>query len=273
MAKSKNITPIQREYAKQVKRIKQFVTRAEKRGYVFSENVLPDKPKKITQGSVNRLAKLTPEKLYSKAEYGGEATQGEIVSGLQGRKAERKYSRQKAQQTRTKEYRKAERHKRAEERKKIRDEKWAKMLLEKEAKKRDLPTQTKPIKTRDRIPTTEEPSSFVPPENVSTDVSFFDRTVISGFKENVSQYNEHASSLLLAWLDKILADNDEHDVAIMLQQGAESGLIVSWQVVYDDLKLHNYMSAMLNYLPEAGPLYKEQIMEAMEEEESFSIPE
>mgnify|MGYP001305468652 CR=1 FL=1 len=113
---------------------------------------------------------------------------------------------------------------------------------------------------------------FVPPENISEDETFFDRVVISGFKQHVRQFNERASDLLLSWLDRILATNDEHDVAIMLNDGAEAGNIVTYQIVYSVDKLHEYMSNMLDYLPEAGPLFKAEMMDAMEMEEDFSSP-
>lgn len=113
---------------------------------------------------------------------------------------------------------------------------------------------------------------FIPPENISEDGSFFDKVVISGFKQHVRQFNERASDLLLSWLDRILATNDEHDVAIMLNDGAEAGNIVTYQIVYSVDKLHEYMSNMLDYLPEAGPLFKAEMMDAMEMEEDFSSP-
>lgn len=122
---------------------------------------------------------------------------------------------------------------------------------------------------------TQEPTNtpgFVPPENISEDGTFFDAVVITGFKSHVRQFNEHASNLLLSWLDKILATNDAHDVATMLNDGAEAGLIVTYQIVYSQDKLTQYMSEMLDYLPEAGPLFKAEMMDAMEEEEDFSSP-
>lgn len=230
MAKRKSKqTPNQRAYAKQVKRIKQFIRRAEKRGYQFSENVLPKRPKRITQASIRKLALLTPEKLYQKAVYGGEATAGEIVKGTEGIKLERKVRGQKAAQTRK--YRLSE------------------------------PTQ-EPTNT----------PGFVPPENILEDTSFFDAVVITGFRAHVRQFNERASELLLGWLERILQTNDVHDVAIMLNDGAEAGNIVTYQIVYSVDKLHEYMSNMLDYLPEAGPLFKAEMMDAMEMEEDFSSP-
>lgn len=98
MAKKKS--EIQQEYKKERNRIQRFIKRAEKRGYIFEDNILPKIPKRITKSSVARLKKLKPDTLYRKALFGGEATQGEIVTGLEGRKEERSQRAKKAQQTR-----------------------------------------------------------------------------------------------------------------------------------------------------------------------------
>lgn len=229
MAKRHKQTPTERAYSKQVRRIKQFISRAEKRGFHFNENVLPKRPNRITQASVRKLAKLTPDKLYEKAEYAGALSYGEIVPSIVGLKLERSARAKKGAET--KKY------------------------------KLSHPTQ-EPTNTK----------GFIPPENISEDASFFDAVVISGFKAHVRQFNEHASNLLLSWLDKILATNDVHDVATMLNNGAEAGLIVTYQIVYSQDKLTQYMSKMLDYLPEAGELFKAEMMDAMEEEEDYSSP-
>lgn len=229
MAKRQKQTPAERAYSKQVKRIKQFIRRAEKRGYQFNENVLPERPNRVTQASVRKLAKLTPDKLYKKAVYGGLATMGEIVPATEGVKLERSLRAKKSAQT--KKYRLSH--------------------------PKQQPTNT---------------PGFEPPKNISEDAAFFDAVVISGFRSHVRQFNERASNLLLSWLDKILLTNDVHDVATMLNDGAEAGLIVTYQIVYSQDKLTQYMSEMLNYLPEAGPLFKAEIMDALEEEEDYSSP-
>lgn len=229
MAKRRKQTPAERAYSKQVKRIRQFISRAEKRGYQFSDNVLPQRPKRVTQASVKKLAKITPEKLYQKAVYGGLATMGEIVPAIEGLKLERSLRAKKSVQTRK--YRLAH--------------------------PKQQPTNT---------------PGFEPPENISKDTTFFDAVVISGFRSHVRQFNERASNLLLSWLDRILSTNDVHDVASMLNDGAEAGLIITYQIVYSQDKLTQYMSEMLNYLPEAGPLFKAEIMDALEEEEDYSNP-
>lgn len=57
-----------KEYNKEVRRLKQAVKRAEKQGYIVPENIIPQRPKTITQGSVRRLAKITPEKIRQKSD-------------------------------------------------------------------------------------------------------------------------------------------------------------------------------------------------------------
>lgn len=229
MAKRRKQTPAERAYSKQVKRIKQFIRRAEKRGYHFSEDVLPRRPNRVTQASARKLAKLTPDKLYKKAVYGGLASGGEIVPATVGVKLERSLRAHKA-------------------------------------------TETRKRRLEEQVQESTNTPGFVPPKNISEDETFFDAVVISGFKAHVRQFNEHASNLLLSWLDRILATNDVHDVATMLNDGAEAGLIVTYQIVYSQDKLTQYMSNMLDYLPEVGPLFKAEIMDAMEEEEDFSSP-
>ena len=54
MARRK-LTKNQIEYNKQVRRIKNFIKRAEKRGYEFNEDILPKTPKRITKQAIKRL--------------------------------------------------------------------------------------------------------------------------------------------------------------------------------------------------------------------------
>lgn len=91
---------INKAYAKERNRVKSFVRRAEKRGYSFPESIIPSIPKRKTEASIRKLKKLTKEKLYSKASYGGEVTFGETVSGKEGLKLERQLRAKRAAKTR-----------------------------------------------------------------------------------------------------------------------------------------------------------------------------
>lgn len=87
------------EYRKERSRIQRFIKRAEKRGYVFEDNIIPDIPKNITPGSIRRLQKLTPKELYSRAHKLDYET-GEVIPGQVGRDIERSQSARKSAQTR-----------------------------------------------------------------------------------------------------------------------------------------------------------------------------
>lgn len=100
MAKKTKTNALKAYYMKERRRIQSFINRATKRGYEFSESILPKIPKKITQASIRRLKKLTPDTLYSKAIYASEQTYGEIIQGKKARQLERKIASQKAAQTR-----------------------------------------------------------------------------------------------------------------------------------------------------------------------------
>lgn len=222
MAKIRKQTPTERAYSKQVKRIKQFIRRAEKRGYQFSEDVLPQRPKRVTQSSIRRLAKLTPEKLYQKAVYGGLATEGEIVPATEGVRLERSLRAKKAAETR--------KHKLAE------------------------PTQ-EPTNT----------PGFIPPENISDDDTFFDNVVISQWYATLETFaNGEAYDLLRSWMGNTVRTEGKHNTAIMLQDGAENGHLLTWEVVYKRDNAVLYIGYMLDYLPDEGILYKEEMLDKIE---------
>lgn len=98
MARKRKLTPLQQEYRKQRRRVKEFIRRAKKRGYQFEEGIIPNIPKKITRSSVERLKKLTPKKLYEKAEYVDIET-GEIKTSKQRQLEVRKEATKKAKET------------------------------------------------------------------------------------------------------------------------------------------------------------------------------
>ena len=97
--KKNKLTKNQIAFKKQVTRIKNFIRRATKRGYEFSDNVIPTMPKRVTKKSIEKIKNIKPKDLYSKASYLDKST-GEMVSGSTGRKIERNLSTQKAKETR-----------------------------------------------------------------------------------------------------------------------------------------------------------------------------
>lgn len=79
---------LEQEYNKELRRIKRFIKRNEKRGFTFNTK-MPERPKRITRGSIRRLKRITPSALYSKAKYYDES-KGKWISGKLGVKVARK---------------------------------------------------------------------------------------------------------------------------------------------------------------------------------------
>ena len=78
---------LNQEWSKQRRRIRRFLTQAERRGFEFDYS-LPDHPSKITKEDVYNLKSITPQSLYQRAIYVDQDT-GEVISGTAGRTLER----------------------------------------------------------------------------------------------------------------------------------------------------------------------------------------
>ena len=242
--KKKALTPTQSAYRKQRKRIQNFISRASKRGYIFPENILPPIPKRITIASVSRLAKLTPERLYKKAQYVSADTLGEIVSAQEGLKLEKQARARKAAETRKK--RKAQ-------------------------------------KAHGKYPKTDEPKQTTKrKDKTNKDTSFFTRAVIETFIYTLETCRGgKAYTLLGQWFSKLRSDNGDDAVADMLQKGSESGYELTWETVYNVEKANDFVQGIIQFLSTQGDFYKDQIDEywnyissvenAMFEESNFEI--
>ncbi len=77
---AKKVSKTVQEYRKQRKRIQSTINRLRKEGYFPAINILPDIPKKITQGSVRRLQKIDIEYIYNKSVFLDTET-GELLEG------------------------------------------------------------------------------------------------------------------------------------------------------------------------------------------------
>ena len=83
----KKLTVNQQQWKKEVNRLKQFIRRAEKRGFTF-DDIIPETPKRITKKQLNLIKSLTPTVLYSRSQYTDPQT-GQSMTGTEGRRLER----------------------------------------------------------------------------------------------------------------------------------------------------------------------------------------
>lgn len=212
--KKKRVSAVVNEYRKQRNRVRRFIKRNEKRGFVFKESVLPSIPKKITKASVRRLAKLTPEELYKKSSYVSRET-GEIIEQSEARKMLRKASAKKAQETRKK-------------------------------KKQDTGKKEERYKR-------------------NTDTSFFARTVIFTWKSELAKFaHSNFYDLMLSWIDSLISQNGEENVATMIQEAENNGVFLTWHVMYREDEMHQYIATLLDYMPDQGVMYKEEQLDSLE---------
>lgn len=221
---AKKLTQLQLDYKKQVKRLKQFVRRAEKRGYIVPENVIPKQPKRITKKSVERLKKITTKEIYSKSEKLDFET-GELIPGEVGRKQERSESAKKAAKTRK----------------------------------------------ENRYNAEKGESEYYEPQ-YETFPSGAD-IIIGNFKAEMTRFPEVAQPIVNQWLDRLLRDYSKEDVAEMLENAAAQGLGVDYSIAYREDLLLDRLSEMLDLLPGASTGNKIDIMEAMEYEEDWEMPD
>ena len=90
--KRQKMTPNQAAFAKQQQRIRRFIKSAEKRGYSFPANVVPERPARVTKRDIARITAIKPETLYEQATY---VYDGSTFTGTEGRMIERSLAAQK----------------------------------------------------------------------------------------------------------------------------------------------------------------------------------
>lgn len=99
MAKRKKRTENQKAYQKERRRLLQAVRRAEKQGYIFPEDIVPELPKRVTKKQLEKIQKTKPKQLYKKAEFVYQET-GEIVPAEQRKQEVKQEGIRKAKETR-----------------------------------------------------------------------------------------------------------------------------------------------------------------------------
>lgn len=107
--------------------------------------------------------------------------------------------------------------------------------------------------------------TFTPPTNVSDDVTFFDEVALQQWQTRLDKFAQgEAHNLLKAWIDSLIRENGKHNTAVMLQKGEEAGNILTWDVAYRTDNAVAYIGNMLDYLPDQGVLYKEEMLDNIE---------
>ena len=232
MAKKSIDSVLKQEYMKERKRIKQFVTRAEKRGYNFAQDLIPDIPDKVTRKAVKNLKSLTPEKLYSNATYASPLTGGEIVSGTEGKRIERSLSKSLS----------------------------------------DIGKSSNHVSDLDYDYNDyyqDNEQGFQYDDNYSEDTGFYDRVIISNWRALATEYK--CRDLLISWIERCEGQFGAHETAVMIQTAAENGVGLGISIKPSDKQetVSRFLSEMLSFMSEVGQFTKDEMMDALEMEESY----
>lgn len=99
MAKRNKQTENQKAYQKERRRLLQAVRRAEKQGYIFPEDIVPELPKRVTKKQLEKIQKTKPKQLYKKAVFVYQET-GEVVPADQRKQEVKQEAIRKAKETR-----------------------------------------------------------------------------------------------------------------------------------------------------------------------------
>ena len=99
MANRNKQTENQKAFQKERRRLLQAVRRAEKQGYIFPEDVVPELRKRVTKKQLENIQKIKPKQLYKKAEFVYQET-GEIVPAEQRKQEVKQEAIIKAKETR-----------------------------------------------------------------------------------------------------------------------------------------------------------------------------
>ena len=94
--------------------------------------------------------------------------------------------------------------------------------------------------------------------------------VISNFRIYISEFNDVANAIINDWLNRLLFKYTKEEVAKMIQDAGESGILIGYNMTYETDKILTALSSMLD-LMDLGVLEREQLIESLEYQENYEI--
>ena len=110
-----------------------------------------------------------------------------------------------------------------------------------------------------------EPPEHEYQDTVNEDSSFFTDAIINMYLTTISHYPNNAEPILKNWLNQMISKYGRDDVAMMLQDGASAGVVLTWEIAYNNERLQAYIADMLDFLPEMTAEWKEDVMDSFDD--------
>lgn len=105
---------------------------------------------------------------------------------------------------------------------------------------------------------------FIAPINVSNDVSMVDNIIMNKFYNTVELSPKDGAKILTAWKNTIVAENGVHAFAEAVRKASEEGIVIGWWELYKVDYASTYISNVMDYIPDQGIIYKENILDRLD---------
>jgi len=99
------------------------------------------------------------------------------------------------------------------------------------------------------------------PDKISNDTALFTNTIINNYLEDVNNYPNSAGPKLTNLINRMVNEHGADTVARVLQEHAESGNLLTFEIAYDSSKMAGYVSSMLDLFDDMTDWYKDELLE------------
>lgn len=127
--------------------------------------------------------------------------------------------------------------------------------------------------------TSKDITEYIKTENAKDDYDYASfpseaDIIIQNFRSDViARFPENAGPILSDWLDRLLSLYSKEDVAQMLNDAAENGVMVDYKIAYNNDLLMGAIADFMEFLPGASEGVKQDLMDAIEYNEDWELPE
>lgn len=234
----KKLTNLQQQYQKERRRLQQFVRRANKRGYEFPDDVVPDMPKRVTRKRLEQIKNTKPDVLYNKAIWVDHNT-GEVLDGSHAVKLERQAKAYKASKTRK----------------------------QNKAERQEV----------DQIlfspPESLQPKSQKQEKKKTTNLPSFTTIIVSNFRAELTNFPQEVQDIFFKWIDNVSSNIGIDGLAEVLQEAKSLGLIQYSQFASSGEGAQATIHELTQIANQLYPLETQEITDALEYDEDWELPE
>lgn len=96
------------------------------------------------------------------------------------------------------------------------------------------------------------------------DIPTFSQIYINNYRSHLKEVDTFASSIILTWLNNMVDNYGYDDVAQMLKEAEDNGIILTYERLYRSELAMQYVSELMNYFEERGYMSEGEVTELTE---------